>query len=142
MNVPPPEPTTVLALTLSAPAGIGVDYSRRVGEDQSLAAQATYLLAMADVALVYRRAWPAGRWGGPYIAAGPYVIWSPVLFPEPLALAPGVLVSLGWQWRPTGALVLSAELGGAALYVPKGSEGGGGYLSALPRPQVRVGWGW
>lgn len=123
MNEPPPPQPYYFAAVASIPAGVGVELGMRPAAGRAVAAQGTWLLAVGDLALVVRRHLSPGP--GPYLAAGPYGLWSPLLFPEAFPVAPGVLLALGWEWQ-----------------APAGSEDGGNALTARPRVQLRMGGRW
>lgn len=140
MTEPPPPHPYHFAAVASAPGGLGVELGTQLAAGWTVAAQGTWLLALGDVALVARRRLTEGP--GPYLAVGPYGFWSPLLLPESFPVAPAVLVALGWEWQAPSGFFVAAELGGAGIYVPPGSEGGGNELNALPRLQIRSGGRW
>lgn len=138
-DAPSPQPFHFAAVA-SMPGGVGAELGMQPAVGWTVAAQATWFLALGDATVVVRRHLNGGS--GPYLAAGPYGLWTPILFPERFPIAPGVLFALGWEWSATSGQFLAAELGCAGIYAPPGSEGGGNEFGAIPRVQVRLGGRW
>lgn len=147
MNVgaPPPAISTRVArpLTVSGviglPGGPGVDVSYHLSDRLAVSAQASSWLAVTDVGAQVRFFPLAGERAGLYLAAGPRALVAPILLS---GIAPGLNTEIGGEFRGSGGFTIGGGIGVTGIYVPRGSEGGGGHIEPAPHAQLRIGYSW